>query len=75
MNMTHEGESHWFLRSDKHGIVDLTVMQYEIRPDYSQAKGRGFLPTKLGISKRSLEFHQRVIKKYKELKCTEEGTC
>lgn len=67
MNMIHEGESHWFLSSDQHGIIDLTVMQYEVTPDYSLAKGKGFLPTKAGISKRSLIFHKRVMEEYKRL--------
>jgi len=68
MNMIHEGESHWFLSSDQHGVIDLTVMQYEVTPDYSLAKGKGFLPTKAGISKRSLIFHKRVMAEYNRIK-------
>ena len=38
MNMIHEGESHWFLTSDKHGLIDLTVMQYESKPGLFTSK-------------------------------------
>ncbi len=56
MHMHHEGKSHWFLRqvhvihdmeteypyaSDV--ILDPTVSQFKTRPDYSTARGCGFL--------------------------------
>ena len=42
-------------------VIDLTAKQYSSIPDYQKAKGRGFLPTENGISKRGLEFYKRVI--------------
>lgn len=43
MNMRHEGESHWFLRHESGLVLDLTAAQFETKPDYSKARGRGFL--------------------------------
>lgn len=45
MQMNHEEISHWFIKYDDQ-IIDLTVDQFESTPDYSQAKGRGFLTKK-----------------------------
>jgi len=42
MNMRHEGESHWFVL-DNGQVVDLTADQFKSAPDYSKARGRGFL--------------------------------
>ena len=68
MNMKHEGRSHWFLRRrDDNQIIDPTATQYKTMPDYSLAVGRGFLPTKEGISSRSNEFLNRVLKTYKQM--------
>ena len=61
MNMKHENTSHWFIMSPLGSIIDETAKQYETRPDYTKAKCKAFLPTKLKISKRSLEFYNRVI--------------
>ena len=73
MNMKHEGRSHWFLKSSKNEIIDLTSEQYETIPDYSIAIGKGFLPTTKGISKRSLEFYNRVLKEYYSKNKTKES--
>lgn len=44
MHMKHEGESHWFLQNKENGaILDLTVGQFMTKPDYSKARGKGFL--------------------------------
>ena len=68
MNMKHEGRSHWFLRRrDDNQIIDPTSTQYKTTPDYSLAVGRGFLPTKEGISSRSNEFLNRVLKTYNQM--------
>ena len=67
MNMKHEGRSHWFLRRrNNNQIIDLTADQYQTMPDYSLAVGRGFLPTKNGISSRSDKFLNRVLNLYKK---------
>jgi len=42
MNMRHEGASHWFLL-DGDRVIDLTAYQFNTPPDYSKARGRGFL--------------------------------
>lgn len=68
MNLKHEGRSHWFLqRQDNNQIIDPTASQYKTMPDYSLAVGRGFLPTKEGISSRSNEFLNRVLKTYNQM--------
>lgn len=41
-----EGVSHWALRTRDGEIIDLTVKQFEIVPDYSLFRGRGFLTKK-----------------------------
>jgi len=43
MNMRHEDESHWFLRHKSGMIIDQTAFQFETKPDYTKAVGRGFL--------------------------------
>ena len=42
MNMKHEGSSHWFIK-DGDEVIDITVGQFNEAPDYSKARGRGFL--------------------------------
>lgn len=46
IQMRHEGVSHWALRHESGTIVDLTVGQFMEPPDYSKARGRGFLTKK-----------------------------
>ena len=43
MTMKHEGDTHWFLRHRSGLILDPTVSQFKERPDYTQARGSGFL--------------------------------
>jgi len=43
MQMRHRGTSHWFLQHSSGQIFDPTVEQFSITPDYSKARGRGFL--------------------------------
>jgi hypothetical protein len=47
MNVRHEGESHWFLEKRVWGEayvrLDPTVSQFKTEPDYTKARGRGFL--------------------------------
>ena len=43
MHMTHEGQSHWFLQHKSGMILDATVGQFKIVPNYSKARGKGFL--------------------------------
>lgn len=42
--MWHDGVSHWFLKHRLSGeVLDPTATQFRTPPDYSKAKGRGFL--------------------------------
>lgn len=43
MRMRHEGDVHWFLKHVSGIILDLTVNQFDSVPDYTQARGAGFL--------------------------------
>jgi hypothetical protein len=43
MTMRHEGDTHWFLRHDNGTILDATVSQFRTAPDYTKARGCGFL--------------------------------
>lgn len=43
MTMRHEGDTHWFLKHNSGMILDLTVSQFKEKPDYTLAKGCGFL--------------------------------
>jgi hypothetical protein len=43
MNMQWEGDSHWFLKHYNGVILDATAKQFKKTPDYSLARGRGFL--------------------------------
>lgn len=47
MVMHHEGDTHWFLQhKDTELILDPTVKQFTTQPDYSKARGTGFLTKK-----------------------------
>ena len=46
MTMRHEGDTHWFLRHESGTLVDPTVQQFRTTPDYSAARGCGFLTRK-----------------------------
>ena len=59
MNMKHEGESHWFLKHKSGMILDVTVHQFKTTPDYSTARGRGFLT--YAPSKRAFELMERIV--------------
>jgi hypothetical protein len=39
----HEGDTHWFLKTQKGEIIDLTVKQFTSQPNYSSAVRCGFL--------------------------------
>jgi len=41
-----DGETHWFLRYFSGLILDPTAKQFKIKPNYSKAKGCGFLTKK-----------------------------
>ena len=43
MRMRHEGDTHWFLRHRSGFVLDLTLPQFNHLPDYSKARGAGFL--------------------------------
>lgn len=44
MTVRHEGDVHWFLVHVPTGLVlDPTVSQFQSPPDYTKARGRGFL--------------------------------
>ena len=43
MHMRHEGDSHWFLKHESGIVMDPTVRQFKNSPNYSKARGRGFL--------------------------------
>jgi len=59
MNMRHENDSHWFLKHEDGKILDLTVSQFKKTPDYSKAKGRGFLTKK--PSKRAKQLMETLV--------------
>jgi hypothetical protein len=56
----HEGTVHWYLVMPTGGIVDPTADQFRSPPPYGQGQGRGFLPTKAGLSKRAQELLRRI---------------
>lgn len=66
MVMRHEGSTHWFLKEPcTGGILDPTVDQFAKTPDYSKAKGCGFLTKQ--PSKRARKLMSRMgldIEKY-----------
>lgn len=43
--MTHEGTSHWFLRTPDGDVIDLTRSQFETEPNYDEGKGKGMQNT------------------------------
>ena len=43
MQMRFAGDSHWFLKHKNGTILDPTVRQFTMLPDYHLARGRGFL--------------------------------
>jgi hypothetical protein len=43
MSLRHEGDTHWFLVNVTGLILDPTVSQFKMPPDYTKARGRGFL--------------------------------
>lgn len=40
--LKHEGDTHWILRRNGE-VLDPTVKQFKRKPDYSKARGSGFL--------------------------------
>lgn len=59
MQMEHEGISHWFLRHEDGTVLDATVGQFNTQPDYTKARGRGFLTS--GLSARSQAIARRAM--------------
>jgi hypothetical protein len=61
MTAKHEGETHWFLCYTPivGMILDPTVSQFKTRPDYSEARGRGFLTKK--PSKRAKDLMNKMV--------------
>jgi hypothetical protein len=59
MTLRHEGDVHWFLQHDSGLVLDATVAQFQARPDYAQARGRGFLTKQ--PSKRAAALMQTLI--------------
>lgn len=54
-HMKWEGESHWFLWHYKSGqILDVTARQFKRPPDYTRARGMGFLTKEPSERARSL---------------------
>jgi len=43
MFIEHEGEPHWFIKSEDDDIVDVTADQFETKVPYKKAIGKGFL--------------------------------
>jgi len=59
MNLRHEGDSHWFLRHSSGLMLDPTSPQFATPPDYSKARGRGFLTRR--PSKRAQQLMARLV--------------
>ena len=60
MTLHHENDTHWFLvNMITNQILDPTVSQFNTVPDYSKARGRGFL-TKLP-SKRAKQLMNNLV--------------
>jgi hypothetical protein len=65
MQLWHEGDSHWFLLKlsrncmASNTIIDPTVSQFKTKPNYSKAKGRGFLTKK--PSKRAKALMKKLV--------------
>lgn len=58
MTLRHEGDTHWFLRHASGLVLDATASQFKRPPDYSKARGRGFLTRK--PSRRAQELMQNL---------------
>lgn len=63
MCMRWEGDTHWFLRrrvvGDVYMTFDPTASQFKVKPDYSLARGKGFL-TK-GPSRRARALMEKLL--------------
>jgi hypothetical protein len=59
MHLSHEGNTHWFLKHNNGMILDATVKQFKNLPDYNKAKGCGFLTRK--PSKRAKQLMKELI--------------
>lgn len=59
MRMRHEGDSHWFLQHWSGLILDPTAAQFKTIPDYTKARGCGFLTVK--PSKRAVALMGRMV--------------
>ena len=60
-SIRHEGTTHWFLRDERGIVWDATVEQFKTVPRYAEGVGRGFLPTKAGLSRRAEEMTRRLF--------------
>jgi hypothetical protein len=61
MFIRHEGEPHWYLEVEGVGVVDPTVGQFSLTPNYADGRGKGFLTSSL--SKRALTLVKRMGQK------------
>jgi hypothetical protein len=59
MVMTHQGGTHWFLKHEDGMILDATARQFDAPPDYSKARGCGFLT--VIPSKKARELIERLV--------------
>lgn len=59
MTMKVKKETHWFLQHKSGLIVDATVAQFKHKPNYSLARGRGFLTAK--PSKKAAALMERLV--------------
>ena len=46
MSLRCMGDTHWFLKHSSGLVLDATAKQFARKPDYSKARGRGFLTAK-----------------------------
>lgn len=68
MHMTHLGVSHWFLKHESGFILDLTYNQFKNTPDYSKARGTGFLTKTPSKRAKKLIIRMRESHTWNELK-------
>jgi len=64
MTVRHEGDVHWFLVSLRQGdllpvYIDPTAKQFKTPPNYTKARGRGFLTKK--PSKRARKLMKQML--------------
>lgn len=59
MQMRTGTDSHWFLKHSEGLIIDPTVGQFDSIPDYSLARGRGFLTKQ--PSKRAVILMEKIL--------------